>query len=87
MARDLTPAPLQGVHNNASQRDVSIFDQSAAAPVSGMPSFLWGGATGRSAEEASGAGSVLLAQVQQLMMRKPLHAWWAADKEGSGEVQ
>ena len=55
-----------------------------------MPSFLWGGATGRAAGEVSGsseAGSALQMAQQKLMMRKPLHAWWAADKEGSGDAQ
>jgi hypothetical protein len=55
-----------------------------------MPSFLWGGATGRAAGEASGtseAGSALQMAQQKLMMRKPLHAWWAADTEGTGDAQ
>ena len=82
-----TSPECQGFHDIAADRSVSILDLGAATPVEGLPSFLWGSSSASAAENGSAAIEAASGQqsalhsplVQQLMLRKPLHAWWVKE--------
>lgn len=86
-----TSPKYQGFHDIAANRSVSILELGAATPVEGLPSFLWGSSSASAAENGSAAIEAASGQqsalhsplVQQLMLRKPLHAWWVKEPVGT----